>query len=185
MNSQQDFFNSISMQLDGLLQPAVLPPVHRWNPPLSGDMNLLIRRDGVWLHEGAPILRKELVRLFSTVLKREGHDYFLVTPVEKWRIQVEAAPLHAVLLNQIQQNDQAVLIFETLTNDVVIVDAQHPIRVEVDPLSHEPSPFVLVRDNLEAIITRSAFYQLIDLAVQEAEQMVVYSAGQRFLLGEI
>lgn len=187
MSRKQDPLEAISAQLDTQPRRAGLPPVEKWNPPLSGDLDLVIRRDGTWLHEGTPILRKELVRLFSTILKREGDEYFLVTPVEKWRIQVEDAPLHAVLLRETQVNGQPALEFETLTGDVVIADREHPIRVAVDKASGEPSPYIHVRAHLEALIARNVFYELVDRAELDncngIDELYVCSAGERFLLG--
>ena len=177
----------LSDQLSTQPKQRGLPPVEKWNPPLSGDIDICIKRDGTWLHEGTPILRKELVSLFSTILKREGDEYFLVTPVEKWRIQVEDAPLHAVAMSEVRVDQQPALQFETMTGDLVVADAQHPIRVTHDSQSGEPSPYILVRRNLEALINRNVFYQLVDLA-QEVEEdgskkLYVSSAGERFLLG--
>lgn len=179
--------DALSSQLESQPKSRALPPVEKWNPPLSGDIDILIRRDGTWLHEGTPILRKELVRLFSTILKREGDEHFLVTPVEKWRIKVEDAPLHAIALRETTVDGLPALEFETLTDDRVVADAQHPLRVEIDPESGEPSPYIRVRANLDAVIARSVFYQLVDRAEEESLQGVsrlyVTSAGQKFLLG--
>lgn len=183
----QDPLDSLSAQLAAQPKKSALPPVEKWNPPLSGDLDLVIQRDGAWIHEGTAIKRKELVRLFSTILKREGDDYFLVTPVEKWRIQVEDAPLHAVLLRDTQVNGKPALEFETLTGDVVVADADHPIRVAVDKASGEPSPYIHVRAQLEALIARNVFYQLVDKAELDncsgVSELYVSSAGERFLLG--
>lgn len=187
MTDKRHSLDSISSQLEMQPRTRALPPVENWNPPLSGDIDILIRRDGTWLHEGTPIQRKELVRLFSTILKREGDAYFLVTPVEKWRIRVEDAPLHAVALRETTVEGLPALEFETLTGDRVVADAQHPLRVVIDPESGEPSPYIRVRANLDALIARSVFYQLVDRAEEEthqgASQLYVTSAGQRFLLG--
>lgn len=177
--------DNISAQLGDQAQAKKLPPVEKWNPPLSGDLDLVIKRDGTWLHEGSPIQRQELVRLFSTVLKREGDDYFLVTPVEKWRIQVEDVPLHAVSVQVTQVNNLPALAFVTRTDDLVVADAEHPIRVAIDPDTAEPSPYITVRANLDALIVRSVFYQLVEMAVQEMDELVVYSVGHRFVLGRL
>ncbi len=185
MSDKPDLLRNLSDQIDSSQRS--LPPVEKWNPPLSGELDLCIKRDGTWLHEGSPILRKELVNLFSTILKREGDEFFLVTPVEKWRIKVEDAPLHAVALQQIEVDGKPALQFETLTGDVVIADAVHPIRVDIDPASDEPSPYVRVRSNLDALIARNVFYQMVDHAqvdnVGSVSRLYASSAGQRFLLG--
>ena len=136
-----------------------LPPVHLWDPPLSGEMDLVIRRDGTWVHEGAPIRREGLVRLFSTILKREGREHFLVTPVEKWRIEVEDAPFLAVDLAP----DGDDLRFETNLGDSVRAGPEHAIRVERDPETGEPAPYLHVRGGLEALIDRKTFYRLVEL----------------------
>lgn len=136
-----------------------LPPVHLWNPPFCGDLDIQIKRDGTWFYLGTPIGRPELVRLFSTILKREGDDYFLVTPVEKVGITVDDAPFVAVDFNP--KGDD--LEFETNVGDVAVAGPDHPIRVERDPDTGEPSPYVLIRANLEALIDRKSFYRLVEL----------------------
>jgi hypothetical protein len=142
-----------------------LPPVERWDPPLSGDIDIRIARDGTWYHEGGPIERLELVQLFASLLKYENGEYFLVTPVEKWRIQVEDAPFLAVAVErEVDAGGTSRLVFTTNTGDQVIAGPEHPLRVSVDPDSGEPSPYLLVRRNLEALLSRPVFYQLAELA---------------------
>ena len=143
-------------------------PVHLWNPPFCGDIDMEIRRDGTWFYLGTPIGRPALVRHFSTILKREGDAYFLVTPVEKVGIRVEDAPFLATDFTVSTESGAQTLTFTTLTGDVVTADAAHPIRVVRDPGSGEPAPYVLVRANLEALIDRKSFYRLVDLG-EEAE----------------
>ncbi|WP_240610980.1 DUF1285 domain-containing protein [Oceaniglobus ichthyenteri] len=138
-----------------------LPPVHQWNPPFCGDLDIHIARDGTWFYLGTPIGRKPLVRLFSTILKREGDNYFLVTPVEKVGITVEDAPFVAVDF-QVGGGDTPTLTFETNVGDFVTADAGHPIRVIRDAESGEPAPYVMVRAGLEALIDRKSFYRLVD-----------------------
>ena len=146
------------------------PPVHLWNPPFCGDIDMRIRRDGVWFHEGTPIGRPGLVRLFSSILKREGDKYFLVTPVEKVGIIVDDAPMLAIDFTATGTGTDQVLTFTTLTEDVVVASAANPIRILRDPVSGEPSPYVLVRANLEALIDRKSFYRLIDLGAQSLHE---------------
>ncbi|WP_386679589.1 DUF1285 domain-containing protein [Loktanella sp. R86503] len=136
-----------------------LPPVHLWNPPHCGDIDMRIARDGTWFYQGTPIGRPALVRLFSTILRRDGDDYVLVTPGEKVGITVEDAPFVAVDFQQ--RGDD--LIFETNVGDFVTADADHPIRVTRDAVTGEPSPYVMVRSRLEALIDRKSFYRLVDL----------------------
>jgi len=136
-----------------------LPPVHLWNPPFCGDLDMRIARDGTWFYLGTPIGRKELVRLFSTILRKDGDDYFLVTPVEKVGITVDDAPFVAVDFNP----DGDGLKFETNVGDTCVAGPDHPIRVERDPETGEPSPYILIRTNLEALIDRKSFYRLVDI----------------------
>ncbi len=135
-----------------------LPPIHTWDPPFCGDLDMRIRRDGTWFYEGTPIGRHKLVRLFSTILKREGERYYLVTPVEKVGIEVEDAPFVAVDFTA----EAGALTFLTNVGDRTTAGADHPIRVTRDAQG-EPSPYVHVRDDLEALIDRKSFYRLVDL----------------------
>ena len=154
------------------------PPVHLWNPPFCGDLDMRIARDGTWFYLGTPIGRFELVKLFSSVLKREGDSYFLVTPVEKVGIQVDDAPFLAV---EFEQQDRH-LIFRTNVGDYVRVDKKHPIRVSVNQKTGEPSPYVRVRGNLDALMTRSVFYQLAEHAEEHDGLFGVWSGGVFFPL---
>lgn len=156
-----------------------LPPVHLWNPPFCGDLDIVIKRDGTWFYLGTPFGRPELVRLFSTILKREGDDFFLVTPVEKIRITVEDAPFVAVDFN-VSGDD---LVFETNVGDFATAGANHPIHVERDPNTGEPSPYVLIRSNLEALIDRKSFYRLVDIGehqTHEGERWFGVTSGGQF-----
>ncbi|WP_126975010.1 DUF1285 domain-containing protein [Frigidibacter oleivorans] len=140
-----------------------LPPVHLWNPPFCGDLDIEIRRDGSWFYLGTPIGRPALVRLFSTILKKEGDRYFLVTPVEKVGIRVEDAPFLAVDAEVTGSGPDQAIRFTTLTEDTVTAGPDRPIRVERDPATGEPAPYVLVRAELEALIDRKTFYRLVEI----------------------
>jgi len=140
-----------------------LPPVHLWNPPFCGDLDIRIARDGTWFYLGTPIGRKPLVRLFSTILKREGERYFLVTPVEKVGITVEDAPFVAVDFDVEGTGRDQAITFHTNVGDSVCAGPQTPIRVVRDEVSGEPSPYVMVRGGMEALIDRKSFYRLVDL----------------------
>lgn len=140
-----------------------LPPVHLWNPPFCGDLDMRIARDGTWYYLGTPIGRVELVKLFSTILRRDGDDYFLVTPVGKVGITVDDAPFVAVDFNR--KGDA--LVFETNVGDFVEAGPDAPIRVERDPETGEPAPYVLVRANLEALIDRKSFYRLVEVGEEQ------------------
>lgn len=147
-----------------------LPPVHLWDPPFCGDLDMEIRRDGTWFYNGTPIGRAPLVRLFSTILRKDGDAYFLVTPVEKVGIRVEDAPFVAVDANAAGDDDTQVITFTTNVGDRVTAGPEHPIRVERDPLTGEPAPYVLVRVNLEALIDRKTFYRLVELGARKTHR---------------
>ncbi|MEJ6404501.1 DUF1285 domain-containing protein [Yoonia sp. 2307UL14-13] len=146
------------------VQKGGLPPVHEWNPPHCGDLDMRIARDGTWYYQGTPIGRPGLVRLFSTILRKDEDDFVLVTPVEKVGITVDDAPFVAVDFDQ----DGDALVFETNVGDYVSAGPDHPIRVERDAETGEPSPYVLVRANLEALIDRKSFYRLVEIG-EEAD----------------
>ena len=157
-----------------------LPPVHKWNPPFCGDIDMHIKRDGKWYYEGGAIERPSLVRLFSTILKREGDRYFLVTPVEKVGITVEDAPFVAIDVEIKDSGPDQVLYFETNVGDNLLAGKDNPIRVERDPETGEPSPYVLVRDNLEALIDRKSFYRLVELGTHHDGWFGLWSGGRFF-----
>ena len=164
------------------------PPVHKWNPDFCGDIDMRIARDGTWFYMGTPIGRKPLVRLFSQVLRHDADGrYYLVTPVEKLGIRVDDAPFVAVELVATGEGRDQVLTFRTNVDDVVAADPDHPIRVAIDPETEEPSPYILVRDGLEALINRPVFYQLVELGVVEAgdgtDLYGVWSGGAFFPIG--
>ncbi|MEM7471635.1 MAG: DUF1285 domain-containing protein [Pseudomonadota bacterium] len=146
-----------------------LPPVEKWNPPFCGDLDMRIARDGTWFYLGTPIGRPGLVKLFSSILRKDGDDYFLVTPVEKVGITVEDAPFVALDFELEGEGDEKSLRFETHVGDFVIADADHPIRVDYSD-DGEPSPYILVRRNLEALIDRKSFYRLVELGIHEEYQ---------------
>ena len=159
------------------------------NQQFCGDIDMRIARDGTWFYHGSPIGRKQLVKLFSTVLHRDSAgDFWLETPVEKCRIQVEDAPYVAVEMWVEGTGVNQRLKFRTNVDDNVIAGPENPIRVEIDPDSEEPSPYVLVREGLDALIARSVFYDLVELAVEEerdGERLFgVWSGGVFFPLGD-
>ncbi|MEO0918442.1 MAG: DUF1285 domain-containing protein, partial [Pseudomonadota bacterium] len=124
-----------------------LPPVHEWDPPDCGDIDIRIARDGTWFYLGTPIARPEIVRLFSTILRKDADRYVLVTPVEKVGISVDDAPFLAVDFDHIDGS----LRFMTSLGDQAIAGTDHPIRVARDPATGEPAPYILVRGRLEAL----------------------------------
>ncbi|WP_430462527.1 DUF1285 domain-containing protein [Thalassolituus sp. LLYu03] len=140
-------------------------------------MDLTIRKDGTWWHEGSKFEREKLVRLFASILKREGDDYFLVTPVEKWRIKVEDRPLHVLMIERTGDDLQAL----TSGGDLITLGQAHPLKIS--PLDDADIPEVLVRGNLWARFTRNAYYQLTDLAtITDSGDVFVESSGERFSL---
>ncbi|MDR9393295.1 MAG: DUF1285 domain-containing protein [Roseovarius sp.] len=157
-----------------------LPPVHEWHPDFSGDIDIRITRDGAWYHEGDLIRRPGLVRLFSTILRKEGDDYYLVTPVEKVRITVDDAPFVAVDFEPDGTGRDLTLTFETNVGDRATAGPRHPVRVARDPDTGEPSPYVLIRDNLEALIDRKSFYRLVELGTRDNGWFGVWSGGEFF-----
>ncbi|AVL53272.1 DUF1285 domain-containing protein [Roseobacter denitrificans] len=157
-----------------------LPPVHLWNPPFCGDLDMRIARDGTWFYEGTPIGRPGLVKLFSSILKKEAEDYFLVTPVEKVGITVDDAPFVAIDFEARGSGTDQVLKFFTHVDDSAVASADLPIRVERDPKTGEPSPYVRVRSNLDALIDRKSFYRLVDLGAHHEGWFGLWSSGAFF-----
>ncbi|HEY1961295.1 MAG TPA: DUF1285 domain-containing protein [Rhizomicrobium sp.] len=164
-----------------------LPSVDKWNPAHCGEIDIRIARDGTWFHQGTPVGRRELVRLFSTILRRDRDGYYLVTPAEKMRIEVEDAPFLAVLLEVRGRGREQQLMFTTNVGDEVVADAEHPIRVENAADTGEPAPYVHVRAGLDARISRNVFYQLADIAVagDRDGELGVWSAGVFFPIGMV
>ena len=161
-----------------------IPPVHLWNPPHCGDLDIRISRDGTWFYMGTPIGRPELVRLFSTILRKDGDSYVLVTPVEKVGITVDDAPFVAVDFEVEGSGQAQALTFTTNVADTVKAGPDAPIRIERDPKTGEPSPYIRIRANLDALIDRKSFYRLVDIGTSEIYQgkdwFGVWSGGQFF-----
>jgi hypothetical protein len=159
------------------------PPVHLWNPPFCGDLDMEIRADGTWFYLGTPIGRAPLVRLFASILKMEDGKYFLVTPVEKVGIRVQDAPFIAVDFEAEGSGDDQTLRFETNVGDSVLADGDHNIRVQHSE-DGTPRPYLHVRRGLEALIDRKSFYRLVDLAVTRPydgqDWLGVISSGEFF-----
>lgn len=161
-------------------------PVHLWNPPFCGDLDMLIQRDGTWVHEGKPIRRQAMVALFASVLKKEDGEFYLVTPVEKVRIKVEDCPFLVTELDVSHSGSQQLLTFHTNTGELVVANADHQLRVTEHGENQEPHPVLHVRNGLEGLISRAVFYRLVELAVtaqMDGQNRVgVYSAGEFFPL---
>ena len=164
-----------------------LPPVHLWNPPFCGDLDIRIGIDGTWFYLGTPIGRPALVRLFSTILKREGDKHFLVTPVEKVGIRVDDAPFMAVEMLKDGEDNHRVLQFRTNVDDWVTCDAAHRLRFERGEAGGL-TPYLHVRADLWAKLTRPLYYELVDMG---AERMIdgqmmfgVESGGEFFAMAD-
>lgn len=171
------------------VEPRIAP---KWDfdPDRVGSFPFRIARDGTWYYHGTPIHRKELCKLFSSVLRRDDQgNFYLVTPLEQGRIEVEDAPFTAVEVIRSGAGKAQVLTFRTNLDHMVTADSAHPIRVAEDKATGEPSPYVLVRDGLEALILRPQFYELADLAEERRKDGVpvfgVWSAGVFFPLGRV
>ena len=167
-----------------------LPPVHLWNPPLCENVEMRIDREGRWFFMNSPIGRERMVKLFSKVLRLdEDGEYYLVTPVEKIRVEVEERPFLIIDYQLIKKGKEQLISFETNTSDIFLLDKDHPITVSVNPKTGEPKPYVLVRSNLEGIISRNIYYKLIELAetkkVEGEQILVLKSDNQDFEIGRL
>jgi hypothetical protein len=165
-----------------------LPPVHLWNPPFCGDIDMRIAADGTWFYQKTPIGRPALVKLFASVLKREGDKYFLVTPVEKIGITVDEAPFHAVELTAEEGGQGQVLRFRTNVDDWVEAGPGHALRFEEDSENGGLKPFLHVRRDLWAKVTRALFYDLVERGEERAvggrQMFGVVSSGAFFPMAE-
>ncbi|MEM9706788.1 MAG: DUF1285 domain-containing protein [Pseudomonadota bacterium] len=168
-----------------------LPPVDKWTPDYCGEIDLIITRDGHWVHEGTPIGRPKLVRLLSTIIRLEADGYYLVTPVEKLRFEVEDAPFVAVLMETETETQtgegEAALAFTTNVGDRIIAGPDHAISMKPDLAGDAMAPYIHVRAGLEARVARSVFYELVDIAevreVDGVRSLGVSSKGAFFPLG--
>ena len=160
--------SSLSLtEIARLAEEKKLPPVEKWNPGHCGDSGMRIARDGTWFHEGSPIGRQAMVRLFSTILRREPDGSFvLVTPVEKLDIEVEDAPFVAVELKSEGEGRGRALAFRLNTGDLVVAGPDHPLRF--GETEDGPHPYVEVRRGLDALVARPVYYELAELALAEA-----------------
>ncbi|WP_176590905.1 DUF1285 domain-containing protein [Sphingobium sp. EM0848] len=165
-----------------LLSEKRLPPVEQWNPDHCGDSDMRIARDGTWFHQGSPIGREAMVRLFSTILRRESDgSYVLVTPVEKLSIEVEDAPFIAVELKTQGEGRARSMAFRLNTGDLVAAGPDNPLILRETP--DGPHPYLHVRGGLDALIARSVYYELMNLALDEnADAVGLWSDGAFFAL---
>ena len=164
-----------------------LPPVHLWHPEKSGHMDLRIDREGRWLHESSEIKKPAIVNLFASLIKVEGQEYYLVSPNEKWQIDVDIAPLHLVSAERnIRQGMQAISLTSS-TGDHILLDRDHPLSMQA--FDDSLVPIVSVRDNLNGLICRSVYYQLVEWGVTQSadngrNELFLESLGCQFSLGQ-
>lgn len=165
-----------------LLAEKRLPPVERWNPDHCGDSEMRIARDGTWYHQGSPIGREAMVRLFSTILRREPDgSHVLVTPVEKLSIAVDDAPFVAVEVKSEGSGSARSLVFRLNSGDLVTAGPDHALTIR--PHGEEPHPYLHVRGGMEALVARSVYYELMNLALDEGGDPVgLWSDGHFFAL---
>ena len=166
-----------------------LPPIEKWNPPFCGDIDMTISKSGKWYYMGSEIKRPAMVKLFSGILRLESdNSYYLVTPVEKVRIQVEDAPFVAVAITKEQSEGMNTVTFRTNLNDEIVLSKENPLSIEIKK-NDEPSPYITVRNNLRALISRSVFYELVDLAetipIDGVPYLVIKSQGEIFKIYKV
>ena len=166
-----------------------LPPVDKWNPEFCGDIDMKIMRNGKWFYMGTEIKRPAMVKLFSGILRLDSDNfYYLVTPVEKVRISVEDAPFIATSLISENKDNINHLYFITNVNEKILLTKNNPLEIKINSITEEPSPYIFVRKNLKALISRSVFYELIELAskknIDGKDCLVLASAGEFFKLYE-
>ena len=173
--------SDVSNPLKGLgdvVKAKGLPPVELWNPPFCGDIDMRIAADGLWYYMNSPIGRKPLMKLFASILRFDADGkYYLVTPVEKCGIRVDDAPFVAIRMQVAGKGHDQVISFETNVDDEIVVGSEHPLRVAEEAETGGLKPYVLVRRNLEALVSRALFYDLAALGVVEGEWFGVWSSG--------
>ena len=165
-----------------------LPPVEKWDPPLCENVDMKIARDGKWFFKNSPIGREKMVKLFSTVIRFDDDGfYYLVTPVEKIQLKVEDKPFVIKTFNKEVIDGKEAYLFQTNVDDIVTLTNANPMRVEIDKKTQEPSPYILVRKNLEALISRNVFYQLVEEAKlnSKTQELEINSGGEVFSLGKV
>lgn len=164
------------------------PPIEKWHPELSGDIDIRISRDGTWIYQGKPLGRESIARLFSTILRREDDgEYYLVTPVEKWHIQVEDAPMVAHSPQVSGEGREQVITVVTNMGDTLTIGPDHPLVLDHYPDDGEPRPVVRVIHGLDARLATAAWYELADHATENPEnpdQVGLWSNGEFFILGQ-
>jgi hypothetical protein len=181
MAVQRDASNPLAGLKEATSGSKGMPPVHLWNPPFCGDIDMRIAADGTWFYMNSPIGRKPLYTLFSRVLRLDPDGkYYLVTPVEKCGIRVDDAPFLAIRMSVEGKGEAQRITFETNCDDHVMVNAEHPLRFADEEGTLGLKPYVLVRSNLEALVARSLFYDLVALGTVKDGWYGVWSSGTFF-----
>jgi len=167
----------------------ILPPIHLWHPEKTGDMDLRIDREGRWFHESVQIKRPAMVKLFSSLLKLEAGDYYLVSPQEKWRIEVDIAPFYIIDTQRVTREGIQVISFKTSTDECILLGRDNQLIIDTSRSDEPIMPLVNVRDNLMGLLSRSVYYQLIDWAqakpqLDDRSQLIIDSLGCQFPLGD-
>ena len=169
--------DSLFDELLEIQQSKKLPPIANWDPPDIGVIDIKIMQDGSWLHEKREIKRKEIVRLFSTILIKEQEGYYLITPAQKLKIMVEDVPFIAINMEVRGELPDTDMLFETNVEDYVLIGKDNPIWMVED------KPYIHVRNGLNALLTRNVFYRLADHAAEKDGQFWIRSCGESFSLG--
>ena len=174
---------SANAQADGTGQY----PVEKWNPEYCGEMDMVIKSDGSWWHEGSRITREPLVRLFASILRKDDDgETYLVTPAEKIQIKVEVAHFTAIRVDVDGQGEDQRLFFTTNMDEIIQAGPDRPIRIEIDEASGEPRPFISIRGRLEALMTRPVFYELVDHGIEKIPgELGIWASGAYFPIGPI
>ncbi len=176
MTTASDVSNPLK-GLNDVVKAKGLPPVELWNPPFCGDIDMRIASDGLWYYMNSPIGRKPLMILFASILRYDADGkYYLVTPVEKCGIRVDDAPFVAIRMSITGVGRDQLIKFETNVDDEIVLGPEHPMRVADETGTGGLKPYILVRRNLEALVSRALFYDLVALGVTEGEWFGVWSS---------
>ncbi|MDE2445355.1 MAG: DUF1285 domain-containing protein [Alphaproteobacteria bacterium] len=180
MTTASDVSNPLK-GLNDVVKAKGAPPVHLWNPPFCGDIDMRIAVDGLWYYMNSPIGRKPLMKLFASVLRLDDDGkYYLVTPVEKCGIRVDDAPFLAIRMRVEGSGREQILYFETNVDDEVALGAEHSLRVANEAGTGGLKPYVLIRRKLEALVSRALYYDLVTMGAVEGEWFGVWSSGVFF-----
>ena len=176
---------AVLQDLQAVLKEYPLPPVDKWHPEQTRESRMRIASNGDWFYQDSKIDRMRMVRMFASILRKDNDEYYLVTPAERLRIDVEDAPFIAVLLTVTQQDGQPQMVFTTNMGDEVTADADHRICIEYSHAEADPSPYIEVRSGLRALMNRSVYYQMAELAEMHEGQLGVFSDGIFMALAEV